>query len=94
MNETEATAAAHRLLTAQNPGVPDPVLLPGAADHDWCWVVQWSTQRAVTTRDPADAPPPGIGPIAVDKATGEAFYLSSVPLPVALDLARASRRDS
>lgn len=90
MDADQATAAARQLLTTQPPGIPDPIALD-AADHGWCWVVQWTSRRAVTSRDPADAPPPGIGPVAVDKATGEAFYLPSVPLPVALEMTQAAR---
>jgi immunity protein 35 of polymorphic toxin system len=94
MDAAQATAAARQLLVSSPPGIPDPIALDDVTDHDWCWVVQWTSRRAVVSRDPADAPPPGIGPIAVDKATGEAFYLSSIPLPVALDMARASRHNS
>ncbi|WP_406039876.1 hypothetical protein OG799_29855 [Micromonospora sp. NBC_00898] len=91
MDVTQARDAATRLLAASPPGVPDAVLSGGAEDQGWCWVLQWTTRRAMASGSPDDAPPPGIGPVAVDKATGEAFYLSSVPLPVALDMARAAR---
>lgn len=49
-------------------------------------------RRGSQCRPPTSpSPPPGIGPVAVDKATGKACYLSTVPLPVALDMAPAAR---
>lgn len=91
MDATQATATAQELLTAAPPGVPDAVLSGQVEDRGWCFVLQWTTSRAIGSRSPADAPPPGIGPIAVDKESGEAFYLPSAPLPVALDMARSAR---
>ena len=49
------------------------------ADVGWGWVWAWSTARWFETRDPADAPPPGDGPVVVVKETGETFHLGSTP---------------
>jgi hypothetical protein len=49
------------------------------ADIGWGWVFAFSTKRWFETQDPADAPPPGIGPIVVRKDSGEAFSLGSTP---------------
>jgi hypothetical protein len=49
------------------------------ADIGWGWVYAWSTRRWFETRDPADAPPPGIGPVVVLKDTGDTFHLGSTP---------------
>lgn len=92
MDVTQAVAAAQNLLSESPPGIPDAVLVGNPEDHEWCYVLQWTSRRAVQTRSLRDAPPPGIGPIAVDKSSGDAFYLSSVPLPVALDIAYSTRR--
>ena len=49
------------------------------ADIGWGWVWAWNTARWFETRDPADAPPPGDGPVVVVKQTGETFRLGSTP---------------
>lgn len=92
MDATQAVAAAQHLLSESPPGIPDAALVGNPEDHQWCYVLQWTSRRAVQTRSPQDAPPPGIGPIAVDKGRGDAFYLSSVPLPVALEIAYSTQR--
>lgn len=78
MDAQQARANAAALL-AEAPPAADAVLLDQVDDHDWCYVIQWT----------AAAPQPGVGPVAVAKHTGEAFYLGSQPLPIALDLARS-----
>jgi hypothetical protein len=92
MDIAQARRAAEELLSTAPPGVDDAVLTAQTDDHEWCFVIPWTTRRAMESGSFADAPPPGIGPIGVDKQTGEAFYLSSVPLPIALDVARSRRR--
>lgn len=80
MDARQAREAAARLLAVAPPAA-DAVLLDDVEDHGWCFVLQWT----------ADAPQPGIGPVGIDKRSGAAFYLSSQPLPVAVDLARSAR---
>jgi hypothetical protein len=91
MDVTQARAAAATLLATQQPGASDAVLLEGTDDHGWCYVIQWSTQRAIASGSDADLPTPGVGPIAVDKTNGEAFYLPSAPLRQVLDVFRRQR---
>jgi len=92
VDRAQAVEAARRLLRDEPPGISDGVLIEGSiTDHGWCWVINWTSRRVMESNDPADAPPPGVGPIAVDKADGEAFYLSSVPLPIALEMAKENR---
>lgn len=87
MDRDDARALAEELLASEPPD-SDPVLLKQTDDHDWCWVIQWTTRAALDSGRP---PQPGFGPIAVDKTDREAFYLSSQPLLVALQLARQMR---
>lgn len=87
MDRDEARALANELL-ANEPPDTNPVLLKQTDDHGWCWVIQWTTRDALDIVRP---PQPGFGPVAVDKLDHEAFYLSSQPLPVALELARKTR---
>jgi len=92
MEATQAIAIARQHLLAEPPGTTDGTLLEASAtDHGWCWVISWTSRKSLESNDPGDVPPPGIGPIAVDKADGEAFYLSSAPLPVALEMAKHAR---
>ena len=41
--------------------------------------MRFSTARWFATQDPADAPPPGNGPMVVVKESGETFHLGSTP---------------
>ena len=92
MDATHAIEIAKGLLLRQPPGIPDADLIEGSATDDgWCWVIDWTSRRTLESHDPADAPLPGVGPIAVNKTDGEAFYLSSVTLPIALDVAKQAR---
>jgi len=81
MELADARAAAQAELDSfSSPG--NPLRLVDDADVDdvgWGWVWAWSTARWFETRDPADAPPPGDGPVVVVKDTGETFHLGSTP---------------
>lgn len=83
MTVDEALQVAQRFMDGFSPGVAEPMLLH-VEEYDACYVVHWTSRRARETKDPADAPPPGVGPIAVPKDGAEARYLSSQPLPLAL----------
>jgi hypothetical protein len=91
MDAVQARNAAIALLSASPPSVPDAVLLEGEEDHGWCYVINWTTERAVASLSFEDVAPPGIGPIAIDKESGDAFYLGSQSLPRALEAARRCR---
>jgi hypothetical protein len=91
MDEAQARLAAEAFLAADPPEVPDAVLEDTVEDHDWCYVIWWTTRAALASGSYDDLPPPGYGPIAVDKASGVPFYLSSAPLEDSLEMARTAR---
>jgi Immunity protein 35 len=81
MDLAEARGAAQAKLDAFSTA-DNPLQLVGddaVADVGWGWVFAYSTRRWFETRDDADAPPPGIGPIVVVKDSGETFTLGSTP---------------
>jgi hypothetical protein len=88
MDAAHARAVAAAMLTASPPGVSDAILSESEDDHGWCYVIDWTTERAAKSCSFQDAPPPGIGPIAVDKKSGKAFYLGSQWLPLELEMAK------
>lgn len=55
-------------------------LLRDPEETSRCFVFYWTVEPAATV-------PPGVGPIAVDRTTGEARFLGSQPLEIALDIA-------
>lgn len=81
MELADARAAAQAELDSfSSPGNPLRLVDDAdVADVGWGWVWAWSTARWFETRDPADAPPPGDGPVVVVKETGETFHLGSTP---------------
>ncbi|HEV7653418.1 MAG TPA: YrhB domain-containing protein [Mycobacteriales bacterium] len=73
-------AAQSELETFSAPDNPLQLVEDGdVADIGWAWVYAFSTARWFVTRDPADAPPPGAGPIVVLKDSGATFHLASTP---------------
>lgn len=86
MDQDDARQVAERFLRTNPPAEPDAVLVD-VQEHQQCFVGYWSTARAVASRSPADAPAPGIGPVAVPKDGSAPRYLSSQRLDVALHLA-------
>jgi hypothetical protein len=81
MELAEARAAAEAELESFSSPANPLRLVDDAdvADVGWGWVWAWSTARWFETRDPADAPPPGAGPVVVVKDSGETFHLDSTP---------------
>jgi hypothetical protein len=81
MDLAEARGAAEaELQTFSSPDNPLRLVADAdVSDVGWGWVWAWSTARWFETRDPADAPPPGAGPVVVVKESGETFHLSSTP---------------
>jgi len=78
MDENQAREIAQRYLVEQ-PAGPAPLALFDDApdDHVWCYLFFWNTAAYVQTGDMAYSVGPGTGPIAVVKATGEAWALGS-----------------
>jgi hypothetical protein len=88
MNRQTAIHAAQRALAEL--GAPPDVLqtAPDDAlvDVGWAWVCPWSTRRWFATGDPADAQPPGLGPVVVVKQSGETWLLgTAIPYDDQLD---------
>jgi hypothetical protein len=87
----DALDAATARLTDLPPAAEPVAALPPPEDHDWCFVVYWTLARNLDGDGPGEAPPPGFGPIVIDKETGQAWYLGSQNLPDELADARAHR---
>lgn len=85
-----AIRAAEQLLR-RIPPLPQPVTTIGDPElHDWCWIVYWTTS-AIASGQATEAPPPGTGPILVDRFDGTAQYLGSQLLDDEIARAAAHR---
>lgn len=77
MHEARELAAA-TLATISSPATPLQLADDEAvADIGWGFVFPWNNARWFVTRKIGDAAPPGAGPLVVDKATRDVFWLDS-----------------
>lgn len=79
MDDSEARAIAARQLEGFSTDWRPLALYPTAKDYGWCFVFGWNTKRYLETRNISDSMGPGTGPIAVVKANGDTWMLTSSP---------------
>ncbi|WP_067822758.1 YrhB domain-containing protein [Nocardia inohanensis] len=80
MDRNQARQRAEAFFQEFTGGRETPYMVyPEPTDHGWCYLFTWNTKRYFETRDIADSMGPGSGPIAVVKATGDAWMLTSAP---------------
>jgi hypothetical protein len=78
---TEARALAHGALNAYAERLGEALeLIPEPEETSRCLVFYWTTVSRKT-------PSPGVGPIAVERSTGETCFLGSQPIEIALEIA-------
>jgi hypothetical protein len=86
MDKDQARIVAARFLAEKLPSATPLALFDNdPEDRGWCFLFYWNTAEYVRTRDIAFNIGPGTGPIAVVKATADAWALGSASFDAQLD---------